>query len=416
MPLDDLDAILTEAEPLAGRFVAAGFSLFLVGGIVRDLWLDREVSGEIDLDLTTDATPPEVKAIVGPMADAVWLQGERFGTIGARVGGRAYEITTHRSEVYGEHSRKPDVAFAKAIDVDLSRRDFTVNAMAVELPAGHLIDPFGGAGDLGEKRLRTPLDPEISFTDDPLRMLRAARFVAGYGLRPIPAVVDAMSLLRERLDIVSAERIRDELDKLIVTGQPAIGLNLLAETGLLERFLPEITNPGLPDRAAALPHLRADATVRLATLLYGLDSGVVASRLRTLRHSTRRQQATRSILSGTRTLVAGELRDAPSIRRWVAAVGDRRQDVRAVAAAVSSSSAAAVELSLTLERELGVELDDLTPGLTGDEIMALLGVDEGPAVGEALAFVQDLRFGSGPLGVDEVTQRLLDWWNSKNSP
>ena len=236
---DRLEPVLAELRPLADRFVAAGHSVYLVGGTVRDLLLGRPIRG--DYDLTTDARPPEIKRLIGDWADAVWTQGERFGTIGARKGDRSYEITTHRAEAYHPDSRKPDVAFADAIESDLSRRDFTVNAMALTLPDPRLVDPFDGAADLAAASLRTPLSAAESFTDDPLRMLRAARFVAGYDLHPVDGLTDAIRDLRGRLEIVSAERIRDELDKLLTVEHPSAGLWLLVDTGLCDEFLPELS-------------------------------------------------------------------------------------------------------------------------------------------------------------------------------
>ena len=234
-----LRPILDETRPLAERFTGAGHRVYLVGGIVRDLLLGRSLERP-DIDLTTDARPSQTKQLVAGWADAVWTQGERFGTIGVRKGDRTFEITTHRAEVYVPDSRKPDVAFADAVDADLSRRDFTVNAMAISLPEPELIDPFDGVADLAAGRLRTPLAPEVSFTDDPLRMMRAARFIAGYGLEPDAALVAAVSELHGRLEIVSAERIRDELDKLMVVEDPSAGLWFLHDTGLFGEFLPEI--------------------------------------------------------------------------------------------------------------------------------------------------------------------------------
>ncbi len=237
---DRLKPVLDRAVPLAERFAAEGFTLYLVGGVVRDLLLGRDLTGGRDIDLTTDARPADTKRLVQGWADSVWSQGERFGTIGCRADGWDYEITTHRAEAYTPDSRKPDVVFADAVEADLSRRDFTVNAMALALPEPELIDPFGGAADLAQGLLRTPLAPEESFSDDPLRMLRAARFIAGYGLTPDPALVAAVETMAERLSIVSAERIRDEFDKLIVVPDPAAGLWFLVETGLVDQFLPEL--------------------------------------------------------------------------------------------------------------------------------------------------------------------------------
>src|SRR5439155_13899021 len=205
-----LEPLIRETAPLAERFARAGFRLYLVGGSVRDAILGRSLD-EPDLDFTTDARPDDIERVVRGWADAVWLQGKRFGTIGAAKGARRYEITTHRAEAYQPDTRKPDVAFADVVEADLSRRDFTVNAMAISLPELELVDPHGGVADLAAARLRTPLSPEDSFGDDPLRMLRAARFIAGYQLKPEPELVDAVVAMRDRMEIVSAERIRDEL-------------------------------------------------------------------------------------------------------------------------------------------------------------------------------------------------------------
>ncbi|HVN52557.1 MAG TPA: CCA tRNA nucleotidyltransferase, partial [Acidimicrobiales bacterium] len=272
---------------MAKRFAAAGHRAYLVGGIVRDLLLGRELADAVDIDLTTDARPEETKAIVSGWADHVWTQGERFGTIGVARSGRTFEITTHRAEAYVPDSRKPTVAFADAIDVDLSRRDFTVNAMALRLGAGaddepELIDPFGGAADLAAHVLRTPRSPAESFDDDPLRMLRAARFVAGYALVPDPAVVAAIRDMVDRLSIVSAERIRDELDKLLVVDDPSAGLWLLVDTGLVEHVVPELAamrleqdpihrhKDVLAHTVAVVAKTRPERIVRLAALFHDI--------------------------------------------------------------------------------------------------------------------------------------------------
>jgi poly(A) polymerase len=241
--------VLRELAPLADRFRGAGHRLYLVGGTVRDLFVGSG-RDDFDLDLTTDARPPDIKRCLDGWADAIWNQGEKFGTIGAQLRDgatgreRTYEITTFRAEAYSDDSRKPHVVFADDVEADLSRRDFTVNAMALELTgdggAPELIDPFGGAADLASRVLRTPIGPEISFGDDPLRMLRAARFIAGYQLVPTPELVAAVREMAPRLEIVSAERIRDELDKLLVVDHPAAGLWFLVDNGLADQFLPEL--------------------------------------------------------------------------------------------------------------------------------------------------------------------------------
>src|SRR5437764_2329226 len=221
-PLLDADS---PAQQLAGRLVAAGHQCFLVGGSVRGALLDvAQETGDFDLDLATDARPEEVERLVRGWADRVWLQGQRFGTVGCMMGNITIEITTFRAEVYRPESRKPEVAYSDDLETDLSRRDFTVNAMAIRLPDPQLLDPFGGAGDLAARRLRTPLAPEVSFVDDPLRMLRAARFIAQFGLAPAPALTEAVIELRHRLEIVSAERIRAELSKLLMVDAPSTGV------------------------------------------------------------------------------------------------------------------------------------------------------------------------------------------------
>jgi len=202
-----LQPLFAETAEVAGRFAASGRRLFLVGGVVRDLIVNR-LDERADLDFATEARPDETEEIVTGWADAVWTQGKRFGTIGFRKGRRIYEVTTFRAEAYAPESRKPEVEFADELEADLSRRDFTINAMALSVPGLSLVDPFGGVSDLAARRLRTPLDPSVSFTDDPLRMLRAARFVAGYAMVPEPDVTAAVEEFRHRLSIVSAERVR----------------------------------------------------------------------------------------------------------------------------------------------------------------------------------------------------------------
>jgi poly(A) polymerase len=225
--------VLAELDEIGRIFRSEGHRLYLVGGTVRDLLSGTDTSaGEFDFDATTDARPDAVKRMIAGWADAVWTQGERFGTIGARRGERTYEITTHRAEAYHPDTRKPDVEFADAIETDLSRRDFTVNAMALEVTSDSpvLVDPFDGAADLMTRTLRTPLDPDISFGDDPLRMMRAARFIARFHMTPVPELGAAVRAMRDRLSIVSMERIRDELDKLIMVDSPSAGLWFLVET------------------------------------------------------------------------------------------------------------------------------------------------------------------------------------------
>src|SRR5579872_253268 len=270
---------------LARRFEAAGHSLYLVGGSVRDAFVADAASlaaGDVDIDLTTDARPDDIERIAGPGADAVWLQGKRFGTVGLARDGRRFEITTHRAEAYRPDSRKPEVSFGDSIELDLSRRDFTVNAMALRLPDLELVDPYGGIEDLAASRLRTPLEPEVSFGDDPLRMLRAARFMSGLGLEPEQELTDAVLKMRERLKIVSSERVRDELDKLLVTERPSTGLWFCVHTRLADEFLPELPALALEQdpihrHKDVLAHTLAvvdktspDRLLRLAALLHDI--------------------------------------------------------------------------------------------------------------------------------------------------
>lgn len=412
MPFSNLDVVAAEVHVLAEHFVAAGHRLYLVGGIVRDLWLDRAIDGDVDIDLTSDARPDEIKAIVGPLADALWLQGERFGTIGAQLDGRAYEITTHRSEAYVAESRKPSVSFSTAIDQDLSRRDFTVNAMAVEVPFVTLTDPYNGAEDLAQRRLRTPLDPEVSFTDDPLRMLRAARFVAGYGLDADPALIVAMTELAERLDIVSIERIRDEFDKLLALENPAAGIELLVETGLLARFAPELHHAGLYERLPHLMELSGGARLRLAGLMVGVPLETVGKRLSALRHSNESRRAILTVLRSVEGLGAATSSPA-AFRRWFDESQDHRADARTLVGWLGADGADVVAASIGLEYELRADLATLGPSLTGEEVMESLGIAQGKVIGKALDFLKELRYEQGPLSRVEAREHLIEWWASQ---
>src|SRR5256714_6938106 len=273
LPVDPLAAELGE------RFRARGFALYLVGGVVRARFLGQ--TGP-ELDFATDAKPKETLELLRGWADRHYLQGVEFGTVGARKGDTLIEITTFREEVYPEDERKPRVTFGKDIHTDLSRRDFTINAMAVRLPEGELLDPFGGLKDLAAKRLDTPLDPHVAFSDDPLRMLRAARFVSQLEVVPAPRVVDAIKDMRHRLQIVSAERIQDELNKLLLGARPSKGLDLLVATGLAEEFLPELPaleleqdpvhqhKDVLRHTYAVVERCEPDLELRLAALLHDI--------------------------------------------------------------------------------------------------------------------------------------------------
>ncbi len=269
------------AVELGERFRLAGFQLYLVGGVVRDLLIGR-VQADGDLDFATDAPPSETTKVLRGWADRQYLVGVRFGTVGARKDDRVFEITTFREEVYPEETRKPAVTFAHDIGSDLSRRDFTINAMAVRLPEGEFTDPFGGVKDLAAKRLDTPLAPDVAFSDDPLRMLRAARFVSQLETSPAPRVVEAISRMHERMSIVSAERISEEIGKLLLGARPSKGLELVVRTGLAEEFLPELPalqleqdpvhkhKDVLHHTFAVIERCEPDIVLRLAALLHDI--------------------------------------------------------------------------------------------------------------------------------------------------
>ncbi len=454
-----LRPVVEETAALAARFAAAGRSLYLVGGTVRDAIVGRPGGGEpfgpdADIDLTTDALPDEIEELVAGWADAVWLQGKRFGTIGCTHRGRQFEITTHRAESYGPDSRKPEVAFGDDVVADLSRRDFTVNAMAVRLPELELVDPHGGLEDLAAFRLRTPLDPETSFSDDPLRMLRAARFIAGYRLVPDPALETAVGALRSRLLIVSAERIRDELDKLIVLPEPSDGLWFIVRTGLAEEFLPELPALALEQdpihrhkdvlahTIAVVAKTRPDRILRLAALFHdvgkprtrqyarngvtfhhhdAVGARLTRSRMQALRYSAADVDAVSRLVElhlRFHTYKMGWTDSA--LRRYARDAGDLLGELneltRADCTTRNVNRARALErrmddlevrLAALREREA---LDALRPELSGVEVMARLGIPQGPEVGRALAFLLDIRIEEGLLGEEEVGRRLDAWW------
>ncbi len=422
------DALLREVGPLAEAFERAGHRLYLVGGIVRDGLRGLGHVG-LDIDLTTDALPDAVEAIIrSQRPTALWLQGKRFGTIGARFRGRdgndrAYEVTTHRSEAYAHGSRKPEVEYSADIVADLSRRDFTVNAMAIDASsppgAAILVDPFSGLEDLRAGRLRTPLDPEVSFTDDPLRMLRAARFVADHGLVADPAVLDAIRRLRERLGIVSAERIRVEFSKLLLSERPAAGLALLADTSLLEVFaspLVGLTTVGALLRrvGGVLRRCPVDISVRLAALFalaVGDDARAdeVAYRWALeLRFPVEECTRVRALL---RLRLEFPVDDEPrTVRRFVRSAGPLLADALTLVSltAIESGRSSAVRVAIDrLEESEGL---DMTPSLDGAAVMGHLGVGPGRDIGDALKMLADVRLEEGPVGPDEERRRLDGWW------
>jgi poly(A) polymerase len=456
-------ARLLEASPFAAvarglgeRFTSAGHQLYLVGGTVRDALLKRSSP---DVDFTTDATPDRVLAIIRGWSDHVWLQGLRFGTVGASKDNLRLEITTFRSDVYREDSRKPEVSFGRTIEEDLTRRDFTVNAMAVRLPDGEFIDPSGGLDDLANRRLRTPSSPEISFEDDPLRMLRAARFMSELELEPTRETVAAISKRAERLEIVSRERIRDELTKLLLGRAPGKGLWLIVRTGLADQFLPELPALALEqdpvhrhkdvlahtiavvERATAFDADRPDLVLRLAALLHDIGKPrtrrvgpdgvsfhlheVVGAKMAERRLAELRYP--NDVVQAVRKLVLLHLRfhtyrlgwTDSAVRRYVRDAGDQldrlnflvRSDCTTRNPAKARQLAAACdELEERIARlEAEEELARIKPPLNGEEVMAILGVRPGPVVGKALAHLLELRLDRGPMSKEEATEELLAW-------
>jgi poly(A) polymerase len=455
-----LQPLLEETQPLAERFAAGGWRLYLVGGSVRDAILGRSLESMDDLDFTTDARPDDIEKVVAGWADAVWDQGRRFGTIGLKKDGRRYEVTTHRAEAYAPDSRKPEVQFSGAVDADLSRRDFTVNAMALSLPDAELIDPFGGLADLAGYRLRTPLSPSESFTDDPLRMLRAARFLTGYGLAPDKDLVEAVKELRGRLEIVSAERIRDELDKLLVVESPEDGLWFLVNTGLAEEFLPELPALALQQdpvhrhkdvlahTIAVVEKTRPDKILRLAALLHDIGKPKTRSfgkggvsfhhhEVVGARMAEERMRALRypeDEIADVRRLVelhlrfhgyGDELWTDSAVRRYATDAGPLLERLNELTRCdcTTRNQRKAAELSrrmdLLEERIADLrareELDRIRPDLDGNQIMAHLGIGPGRDVGRAWKFLYELRLEEGPLGEDEARRRLDAWWAEAHS-
>ena len=413
VPVGIFDDLCTAVSPVADRFLANRFQLYLVGGVVRDrlLGVDRTP----DLDLTTDAPPERIRELVDGVADTVWLQGERFGTVGIRLGDLAMEITTHRSEAYMGDSRKPVVRFSTDLYEDLARRDFTVNAMAVEVAERSLHDPHDGRGDLGRGILRTPLSPEESFSDDPLRMLRAARFVARYGLVPAEGLVGAARSLVGRMAIVSAERIRDEFFRLLEVEDPSPGVHLLAEIGLLDGLLPEVAALDVGERNRALEVVAAatdDPVLRLAVLAQ--SAGGMASRLVDLRLSGTDVRRIAVLVDGADRIVEGSADGSWSdeeVRRLAVAVGPSLDPVLDF---VDLVGVEAGDLVAVVERLVSVgEFDDLGPALDGDAVMVLLDLSAGPEVGEALSWLVDLRLREGRVAPDEAAARLVDWWSNR---
>jgi poly(A) polymerase len=455
---------------LGELFEAAGHELYLVGGSVRDALMGRIGN---DLDYTTSARPDEIEALVRRVTSAVWDVGRAFGTIACRVredDGREWlvEITTFRADSYADHTRKPEVVFGDHLGGDLVRRDFTVNAMAVRVSDGELLDPFGGLGDLDAALIRTPAAPELSFSDDPLRMMRAARFASQLGFRPAPDVVAAMRADAERIRIVSAERVRDELVKLLLTDDPRPGLNLLVDVGLADIVLPEL--PALRmerdehnrhkdvyehtltvlEQAIALEKSRGhepDIVNRLAALLHDIGkprtrrfepggkvsfhhhdvvgAKLVTKRLQALHFSSEVTKAVAKLVElhlRFHGYADGEWTDS-AVRRYVRDAGDQLERLHILTRSdcTTRNQRKAQNLRRAYEElewridELSAqeELDAMRPDLDGTQIMALLDIRPSPVVGQAYTFLLERRIEDGPLGEERAKRELLDWWAAR---
>jgi poly(A) polymerase len=455
---------------LAGLFASAGHELALVGGTVRDAFLGRGLSGdEVDLDFTTDATPEQTEAVLAPLGKTLWDTGRRFGTIGLRSGGYLCEITTYRSDAYDGTSRKPEVQFGSSLEADLTRRDFTINAMALRIPELVLVDPTGGFDDLMGGRLRTPGAPEVSFGDDPLRMLRGARFRSQLGFELDPDAFAAAQRMAATLEIVAAERIQQEISKLLLADDPSAGIRVLVDTGLADQVLPEVPALRLEideharhkdvyehsltalDRAIVLEKergLEPDLILRLAVLLHDIGkpatreiepSGAVTFHHHDVlgaRLATKRLKALRfdkATIEAVADLIRLHLRffgyaegtwTDSAVRRYVRDAGEQlerlhilsRADVttrnkrKADRLAHAYDDLEARIAALAEEEELG----RLRPDLDGEAIMRILGLKPGPEVGEAYRFLMEARLDSGPLGPDEAEARLRSWWAARN--
>lgn len=465
---EELDRIAPVIDELGERFRDAGHELYLVGGPVRDAMLGRHHN---DLDFTTSARPEQTERLLKGWADAIWDMGRAFGTIGCRHGEWQVEITTFRSETYDPSSRKPDVDFGDSLAGDLGRRDFTVNAMAVSVPDRGFEDPYGGVVDLAHRVLRTPGRPEDSFSDDPLRMMRAARFAAQLGFTVDPAVVAAMTEMAGRIEIISAERVRDELVKLVCSPYPRLGLSLLVETGLADHVLPELPALALErdehhrhkdvyehtltvleqaiDLEPRLPGEGPDFVSRFAALMHDvgkprtrrfLGDGTVTfhhhdvvgakitrKRMKALRFSNDQIDAVSKLVElhlRFHGYGSGEWTDS-AVRRYVRDAGDQLERLHVLTRAdcTTRNQRKADRLRRTyddLEARIErlseeEELASIRPDLDGNQIMEILGIGPGREVGEAYQFLLDLRMDHGPMSPEAAEAALREWWAGRGA-
>jgi poly(A) polymerase len=435
---------------LARIFVEAGEELYLVGGSVRDAFLEREVT---DYDFATSARPPRVVELLTGWADAVFEVGAAFGTVGAIKNGHSIEITTFRQEVYRNESRKPKVTYSDDIETDLSRRDFTVNAIALRLDDLEPVDPFGGLADLAAKRLRTPLDPEISFSDDPLRMLRLFRFQATLGFVPDLAAVEAVKRMADRLDIISAERIRDELTKLLLAPAPGEALQMIVAAGLADHFLPELPRLAmeqdpqqrhkdvLAHTFAVVDKTSPELVLRLAALLHDIGKPdtrqfgprgvtfhhheVVGARM--ARQRLQELRYPREVVDDVSRLVFLHLRPHTlklgwtdsAVRRYVRDAGDLLDKLNELVRCDVTTANKKRELAIQrrideLEERIAIlsekeELARLRPPVDGHQVMAYLGIEPGPTVGEIMDMLLEHRIEHGPYSPEEAYEIVREW-------
>ncbi|WP_408899665.1 CCA tRNA nucleotidyltransferase [Nocardioides sp. R1-1] len=466
----ELDRIAPVIDDLGARFADAGHELALVGGPVRDAMLGRRSN---DLDLTTSARPEQTDRILKAWGDAWWDMGRDFGTIGCRKGDWVVEVTTYRSEAYDPDSRKPEVQYGDSLAGDLGRRDFTVNAMAVRLPGREIEDPFGGVMDLAHRVLRTPGTPEQSFSDDPLRMMRAARFAAQLGFAVDPAVVRAMTDMADRIAIISAERVRDELVKLVCAPYPRLGLELLVETGLADRVLPELPalklerdehhrHKDVYEHTLTVLEQAIDLEPRLAERA-GIPAPDFVSRFAALMHDVGKPRTRRFQNDGTVTFhhhdvvgakltrkrmkalkfsndqidAVGELVELhlrfhgygsgewtdSAVRRYVRDAGAQLERLHVLTRAdcTTRNKRKADRLRRTYD-DLEARIDRLSaeeemaairPDLDGNQIMTILGIGPGREVGEAYRFLLELRLDNGPMAEDDAVAALREWWAAR---
>ena len=459
----ELDRIRPVSDELGRLFEAAGHELALVGGPVRDAMLGRQHN---DLDFATSARPEETEKILKKWGDAHWDMGRDFGTIGCRKGDFVVEVTTYRSEAYDPTSRKPVVDFGDSLAGDLGRRDFTVNAMAVRVPSGDFEDPYGGVVDLAHRVIKTPGRPEDSFSDDPLRMMRAARFAAQLGFSVDDAVVGAMRGMAQRIEIISAERVRDELVKLVCAAYPRLGLTLLVDTGLAAIVLPELPALALErdehhrhkdvyehtlqvleqsiDLEPRLPDGGPDFISRFAALMHDvgkpktrrfIEDGTVTfhhhdvvgakltrRRMKELRFSNDDIDAVSSLVElhlRFHGYGSGEWTDS-AVRRYVRDAGDQLERLHVLTRAdcTTRNQRKAERLRRTyddLEERIArlseqEELASIRPDLDGNQIMEILGIGPGRDVGEAYKFLLELRMDNGPMSEPDARAALEDWW------